>query len=231
MRRYSIHAERYTLMEFLRMTYPRTLMGLGTWILLKTRLKRWQPQMIFVPDSILEATTDIERLPLPAKAYITKVCDDLADHGFVEPMLESSPSTGVEGELLLGTCLRARHVSGMFILQSLLGLHENGCTRAEHQLVAFRDHERTFATTNGRQTLNRIPGSSAAYYPQANLRTLIQKHESRLEPIIDSVIRMGSNQEMARLVDALQERFFRHMVTRGLYTEIDPSGDRQSLRN
>lgn len=213
------------------MSHPRTFAGLGTWILLKTGLKRWQPQIIFVTDSILEGTTDIEKLPFPAKAYVTSVCNDLESHGFVEPMLESSPSTGVEGELLLGTCLRARHTSGMFILQSLLGLHENGYKRAEHQLVSFRNHDRTFASTNGRQTLNRIPGSAAMYYPQTNLQTLIQKHESQLKSISDSVIRMNSNQDMARMVDALQERFFRHMVARGIYTEIDQSCDRHSHRN
>lgn len=231
MRRYSIHTERYSLMEFLRMSHPRTFAGLATWIQLKTGLKHWQPQTVFVTDSILEVTTDIEALPSPAKAYVTSVCNNLESHGFVEPLLESSPSTGVEGDLLLGTCLRARHTSGMFILQSLLGLHESGRKRAEYQLVSFQNHERTFASSNGRQTLDRIPGSTAMYYPQANLRTLIQKHEAQLKLISDSVIRINSNQDMARMVDALQERFFRHMVARGIYSEIDPSGDRHSHQN
>lgn len=153
------------------------------------------------------------------------VLPQMVDRGFVDPIVEVIRSTGTEGEKIVGTCLRSRHTSGKYILQTLFSFNELGENQAQYQLVTFLVQDRTLATVNGRPTLDRIPGASATYHPHADLTTLISLHDCKVAELDTHLIWINNLDEMVLQVDALATRYFKHMLQRGILTEVSLDGD------
>ncbi len=115
--------------------------------------------------------------------------------------------------------LRLRHDSKQYGLLSFLVPLEDGYHQSSMQLVSFFPENRTVATTNGQPTIDQIPGASATFHSQADLEELEAIHTKKIADLSDSPTALNSNADVIREVDAFNDRYFRHLVERGVMIE------------
>ncbi len=224
MHHFEMYHSRTTFWEFIRLGYPNRALPALMWLPLRVGLIRWKPQTISFPDSIRDLAVDIDDLPEPARSHMIGALSALSEHGFVDPLIEHNTSTGVTGEKLTGACLRARHVTGQMILQTIFCFSETGISDGQEQLVTFLDEDNALATVNGRRTFNRIPSSSTTYHQNIDLNGLLVLHKEKLSKLKKAPVLIRSKGDMIRNVDAMMKRYFDHMLKRGVFVEVRSLG-------
>jgi hypothetical protein len=219
MREYEVHISKTRYPEFIRLAYPNTLGAVIFWPFVKLGVIRWQPQLIPRHDSVGETITQLDQLPASIREDLSERITQLSDFGFIEPLIQVQTSLASDGQNILGVCLICRHEDGQYILQTPMSWHPSGVHQSQEQLVTFLDEDRTLATTNGRRKYDPIPGSAPTYHPQVTLERLIAMHEEKLNQLVSPPLRMTSREELLHQLDAASNRFFDHMIARGIFQE------------
>ena len=220
MPQYQLDHRRLRFIEFVRLAYPNTVSASLLWIPLKLGLVNWRPQIIPGPESIATSSISLESLPSRAHSHLQSLLPTIMKHGYVESLFECVGSNTPTGEEITGVAMRSRHNSGSHILQSLISFTPHGAQQTQEILVTFHRDSRTTATTNGRPNLDLIPSASATYHPGKSFHQLVIIHTRKLEGGTDDTVVIRNNDDMVREFDAMSERYFSHMVQRGVMKEI-----------
>lgn len=219
MRYYQLHHRHLRFIEFVRLARPFGITAALMWLPVKMGLLPWKPQLVPRHESVADAIVPIEELPQPSRSHIAGVITELGDSDYIEPLIELQNSSDPGGQQIVGVALRARHRSGQQIIQCLFAVAEEGHQHSQTQFVTFLSGGRTVGTTNGRPTIDRIPGASATYHPGLKFEQLETIHLQKLSNMPDCPIPIHSNADMIRELDSLSDRYFQHMVARGVMTE------------
>jgi hypothetical protein len=218
MRQYELDYRKLRFVELVRMFYPRSVLAALIWIPLKLGVMRWQ-QIIPCPDSGGVDAVSMDALPEPARSHVRSVLPQFAESGYVDPLFECLQSSGLAGEVTR-VAVRMRHESGSHLLRSLFGFATGGARQTQEQLLTFLPDSATTGTTNARPTFDHIPRASETYHPGKTLHELVEIHQRKLVDLADQWTVLRDRSDMIREVDALSDRYFAHMVHRGVMREI-----------
>ena len=220
MKMYQVDHRRLRFVEFLRLSHPLSLPAAIFWIPLKLGLTNWRPQLIPQSGPTIESGVPIESLPEKARDYMQSAMPEFLELGYVEPIFECQFSVGPTGEEVAGVAMIARHTNGTHSIQSLFGFDSSGAQQAKDQLISFLSADKIVATSNGRRTFDSLPSVSATYHPNTELREISDIHNRKLFELKDQLIPLSTNIDMCDRVDSYKERFFNHMIKRGVYVEV-----------
>jgi len=220
MKKIKLHHRKLRFIEFVRIAYPNTFTAALLWFPIKLGLLKWQPMIIPRRESLADESVPFESLPQTAQSHLKAYLPHLAETGYLDPLFECTKSSGSVGEIIVGVAIRVRHTSGTHVRQTIFSYSEQVTSRIQTNLITFHSDSSTTATTDSRQTFDRIPGASASYHPGKNFEELLKIHDRKLNFSTRPIVKINDNADLIREEDALSKRYFSHMIHRGVMTEV-----------
>lgn len=222
MRHYQFDFSKVRLTEFLRICGASWPLALLIWPLVSFGLI-WKSGRCTRPECREEWDQDLEDLPEPAQSQMANAIETLNTAGYLDPMVECRINSGPGGDKTMAAAARARHADGTHIVSiiytcvfTVLGERESTST----VLGSYLPDERTAGTADYGRTFDLIPGVSARYHRGASLSDLQHHHAGHLEHLGITPIPLRCNDDVLRELEQFDERYFGHMVARGVMREV-----------
>jgi hypothetical protein len=222
---YQEHCARMGWFEYLRVVqHCGPLQGSWYWWRMRLGIDSDYGCQIDLPTTIREDLVDLDDIPEPVRSHQRRQLADFTKFDFVDPVVQASrPPVDSEALSATGCCLRMRHTSGRYLLQSIFVVSDGLPVTNELQLVTFLSGPRTYATSSGRKTFDLIPSAQARYFPNRPLDTLIKHHTRVIERRESEIVHLGSAEKMLKHVEALYARWLISRTECGIYTPVASS--------
>lgn len=221
MRYYRLEPRKTRYGEFIRVSHPHGALAALVWLPMKLGLVRLPIPLTPRPNTISDMFVEERDLPEPARAAVPPSVAEAAFLGFEDPVFEVRQT---RGKPITGVCVRCRHNDHRYIFQSLYSF-TGAAYAAEQHIVSFFKDGSTLATSNGRPKFDQHPASEAFYHPGRPLPDLLETHRQALSSRWVSLVPVKSREDLIRQVDAMSDRYFDFMVSRGVFKEVAEQPD------
>ncbi|QDV19095.1 hypothetical protein Pan153_37580 [Gimesia panareensis] len=220
---YEEHMEQLHLREWLRLYSPRIVLGFLIWFLFKIRLARMDASISPVKGDIRERLIELHQVPEQAQPEVVAILQQLAEQGFVDPLIESQLHGRNRDHLkMIGVNVLSRHKSGRYVALVTKMFEGEPTSRQGETVYTFIDKEKTIMTSNMGPGFADSPENELTSYPESTFEKLLEHHRQTLARRGDSFISIHHQDEMLTCIQGLYDRFVARMVQRGYFVKIEP---------
>tara|TARA_R110002111_G_scaffold127516_3_gene192432 strand:+ start:2973 stop:3779 length:807 start_codon:yes stop_codon:yes gene_type:complete len=220
---YEEHIERLNLSELIRLWSPQTLKAVIVWFLMRIRLAQVKPRISELNDDISERLIEIDQIPQHAQPELVSIMNQLEDHGFVDPLIESHlEGSRFDNLKMIGARVLVRHKSGGCMAIVMMYFGEESSSLKPVSIDTFIDTVTTVSTTNRRRDYNEAPGHSVTYYPGISFEDLIEIHQQAIANRGGGIHFIHHQDEMLTYAQGLVDRSIDHLVQRGYLVKTEP---------
>lgn len=219
MRQYRIHYSRLRFIEFLRTTGTYWPVGLLMWAAVRLELIWTSGQVCRAASS--ERDCNLNNIPEPIASHVCRTMEELSSPDYLDSMIEYGTHASPDGTAFNGAAVRARHADGSYLLIAILtAAKDDSWSNCNLSLVTFLPGEQTIATAGHTRGFDPVPGATATYHPGASLEQLHELHTIKLNELNTTPVLLHSRSDVVRELEFLDERWFNHMIARGVVSEI-----------
>lgn len=216
MRYYRLDPRKMRYGEFIRVSHPHGALAALVWLPMKLGLVRLPIPLTPRPDTVSDMLVEERDLPEPARTAILSSVVEATSLGFEDPVFEVLQT---QGKPITGLCVRCRHNDHRYFLQGVCSFAGSAYAAEQYVVSIFKDGS-TLATSNGRPKFDQHPASEASYYPGRPLSDLLETHRQALSRRCGPLVPVKSREDLIRQVDAMSDRYFDFMVSRGVFKEV-----------